>query len=79
MFGHDNMVQAQKELQSALIILGKAKGQVSSAIMTAADATSTGDTQHGTWATLATAIGTAITDLQTAIAEVYFYPEQPNA
>ena len=76
MFGKDNMIQAQRDLQIALNALGKAQGQVSTALGTAADTTSTPDGQHTYWAALATAIGTAITDLNTAIGDVYFYPDQ---
>ncbi len=76
MFGKDNIIQAQRDLQIALTALGKAQSQVSSAIGAAADTTSTPDTQSGSWGTLHTAIATAITNLNTAIGDVYFYPEQ---
>lgn len=76
MFGKDYIIQAQRDLQIGLTALGKAQGQVSAAIGTAADTASTPDTQHASWSTLHTAIATAITNLNTAITDVYYYPEQ---
>lgn len=54
MFGHDNMVQAKKDLQEAIIKLGKAQSQVSAAIGAAADTTSSQDTQYLYWGSAGT-------------------------
>ena len=75
---HEYMLQAEKLLQQALVTLGAAQNAVSEAI-----ATDTmippGDPNSSYWGTLQTAIATAITDVNTAIGDVYYSPEQNHS
>ena len=71
----ENFIQVNKILLEAKTALGKAKSLVGKSIMIDTDGTTATDGSEGQWATLNTQIGTAITAINTAVGEVYFYPE----
>lgn len=75
----DNLIQARNLLEQAIIFLGQAQSLVGHAQTLDVTPNTSPDANYSTWATLSTAIGTAITNSKTAMGELYYYPTQPSS
>lgn len=76
---HDNFVQAQKLIENATRTIAKAKGLIDKSIVIDAMPNTAPDSQKTYWAQLSTDLAAVLTDLATATADVYFYPEKVHA
>ncbi len=74
----DSLIQARNLIEKAIIDLSKANSLVARATTIDVTPNTAPDGNYSTWATLGTAIGTAITNSQTAMGELYYYPTQPS-